>query len=100
MTIFAKLKERLSFLLGKSKIVENMQLKASDTVPVDSSFIADSQKQSLDTTNNKEIRRKQYNFLLLLLGGSIIAVLVLINIMQGKIKHKAVINSSSRRKSA
>lgn len=54
MTIFAKLKERLSFLLGKSKIVENMQLKASDTVPVDSSFIADSQKQSLDTTNNKE----------------------------------------------
>ncbi|WP_341761818.1 TraB/VirB10 family protein [Candidatus Tisiphia endosymbiont of Thecophora atra] len=93
MTIFAKLKERLSFLLGKS-----IQLKVSNEVPVASSFIADSQKQSLDATNNKEIRRKQYNFLLLLLGGSIITVLVLINIMQGKIKHKAVINDNTKPK--
>lgn len=87
-TIFARLKEKLRFFARNSKLEEE---------PREVEFTGN-QKQPLDPAPNQSTLRKQYNMLLLLFGSSLIAIFVLINIMPGKIKHKAIINDNPKPK--
>lgn len=88
MTIFAKLKEKIPFLRN-NKLPEGKQPKTSSEELLDGKG---------EITPNQAIRYKQYNLLLLIFGSSIIAVLVLISIIQGKNKHKAIINDNPKAK--
>ena len=101
MTIFTKLKEQLSKLPFLSKKGKILQEDSSGIDHNHNNEITDSPKfTDNDTTTgngeittNQSIRLRQHNLLLALLGGFIIAMLIVINVLQGKLKAKEVIDA-------
>ncbi|WP_425363583.1 hypothetical protein [Candidatus Tisiphia endosymbiont of Hybos culiciformis] len=113
MTIFAKLKEKIPFLTRNNKSPEGKHPKYSSEELLDGKVDLTTNEHQQQILNSKPdinyshteeiianpaIRYKQYNLLLLIFGSSIIAVLVLISLMQGKNKQKAIINDNDNPK--
>ena len=111
MTIFTKLKNRLGrfsfwtrrkdrivgeemlkpdsdYYYDDQEVFDNQEFIALDEVPGNNQFVGNDTGNQ-DTIDNKDIRGKQHNLLLAVLGVAIITMLLVINLMQGKIKAKA-----------
>jgi|GEM_PF-1192366 len=112
MTIFAKLKEKLLKLSAKENkpktadvaIDSSVGINNADASYTDYDNTSDSPNTlgtpeiagTLDITgNNKAIKRKQYNLLLLILAVCVICLLPFIMMIQEKIKHKPTKSNSS-----
>lgn len=117
-TIFAKLKSKLSrfsfWTRRKDRVVGEEMLKTDSDYYYDDQEVLDNQEfnnhdnmagnnelsgnnitGNQDIANNKNVRRKQYNILLAFLGIAIIATLLVISLIQGKIKAKADLNDDN-----
>lgn len=117
-TIFTKLRSKLSrfafWRSRKDRVVEEERFKAESDYYYDDQEVAYNQELNnhdnmadnnelagndiignQDTLDNKNVRRKQYNILLAFLGVSIIATLLVINLIQGRIKAKADLSDNN-----